>query len=65
MGVFDNEPLEAGVTQLHEMHSLECNWVKPVGSVSLSNTITTYVLMFNAHGEFDCVSCVLFNWWIW
>ena len=49
--VFDNEPGKAGVTQLHERCSLECNWVKPAESGSLSNTTTTYVLTYITHAN--------------
>ena len=27
--VFDNEPPEAGIIQLHERRSLECIWLRP------------------------------------
>ena len=30
--VFGNDPLEAGVTQLHDRRSLKCNWVTPASS---------------------------------
>ena len=58
--VFDNGPFEAGVTQLHERHSLECNRVTPAESGSLSSTRTTYVLTFIVHTEFNRVTYVLF-----
>ena len=57
---FDNEPLHAGVTQLHERRNLECNWVAPAESGSFLNTITTHVLTFIMHAEFICVTYVLF-----
>ena len=60
--VFDNEPLEASVTRLHERRSLEPNWIKPAESGSLSNTTTTYLLIFIIHAEFNCVTYVLFYW---
>ena len=43
--VFDNEPLAAGVTQLHD--SLSCSWVTPAASGSLSNTTIPYPLTFS------------------
>ena len=58
--VFDNEPLEAGVTQLYERRRLECKCVIPAESASLSNTITTNVLTFIVHAEFICVTYMLF-----
>ena len=36
--VLDNGPVESGVTQLHEMHSHESNWLSPVVIGSSSNT---------------------------
>ena len=59
--LFDNEPLSAGVTQLHERHILQCNWATPAESGSLSNTTTKYVLILIMHAESNCVSYVLFD----
>ena len=63
--VFDNEPLKDGVTQLHERGSLGCTGVTPAESGSLSNTTTTYVVTFMIHAEFNYITHVLFNGWIW
>ena len=57
---FDNVPLGAGVTQLRERHSLECNWVTPAKRGSLLNTTTAYALTFIKHAEFNCVIYVMF-----
>ena len=56
--VFDNELLEAGVTQ--EAQPLVQIWVTLAESGSLSNSTTTYVLIFIMHAEFNCVTYVLF-----
>ena len=45
--IFDSEPLDAGVTQLHKRRNLEYNWVKPAENGSLSNTTTTYVSLLS------------------
>ena len=58
--IFNNEPLEAGVIQLHESRSLECIWVTPTENGSLPNTTTTHVLTFISHAGFCFVSYVLF-----
>ena len=47
--VFDNEPLMAGVTQLHERLHLSCKWVTLASSGSLSNTTTPYVFVIGMY----------------
>ena len=48
--VFGYKPHEAGVTQLHERRSLECNWVTPAEVCSLSNHNNICSHFYHANG---------------